>query len=137
MLESEVVAEWLHDTLSGDAALMALVTGVYDTLAPQNSQPPFVVFQEQSGRDVLTVAARRIMYSGVWLAKGIVKGGSFVPLLAIMARVDALLGHTSGTTDEGAVLSCTRRSTVRYVETAGGVAYRHLGALFDVIAQEA
>ncbi len=137
MQESFRAEQWLYSVLSGDAALAALVgTRIYGYVAPTGSASPFVIYSHQGSHDVRGVGAVRILNSMVYQVKGVGQGSSMSAVKAIADRIDALLHATSGTTDDGRILSCVREQTISYVEIdPSGMRWDHCGGLYRLQVQ--
>lgn len=134
--ESIAAEEWLYQTLSGDATLAGLVSGVYAYQIPQDASLPAVLYSYNRGQDVQGVGTARVMASLVYQVKAVVQGESLAPALPIARRIDALLqGAVNITVADGQVLACVRESIVSYAETDEGLAFRHLGGLYRIYAQ--
>lgn len=134
MIETVRVDQWLHDTLTTDPTLTALVAGrVYADLAPLTARWPAVIFNEQAPVDSLGVGGERILTSGLWQVKAITDEPSWQGLGRQAAdRVDDLLHGASGTAGGVAVGTCHREQTVRFVEVVEGKQFRHLGGLYRI-----
>jgi hypothetical protein len=52
------IDDQIYTLLSQDSELSALVTGIYNTLAPYNAEPPYVVFYVGDVEDDYTLAGR-------------------------------------------------------------------------------
>ncbi len=134
-LEVDACEEFIYNTLHGDATLLGLVTDVYNTLAPQSTAYPFVVFQEMSGNDLMVTGAIRVWTGMQFIVKVVGQTADYGDIKAAVARVDTLLHRGSGTPADGTVWSCVREQTVRLVETGpGGQAYRHGGGIYRLLA---
>jgi len=127
-----VVDAALYTRLSEDLPLMTLATGgVFHRLAPAGSATPYVVFQLQSGEATYTqgrLATRDMSY----LVKAIDEGLSSKVAGQIDELIDALLTDESLTLAGWENIYLRRTSDVQYVEVADGVAYQHVGALYDI-----
>lgn len=137
--ESARVDLWIAATLKADAELRDLVDGrVYDTLAAQGDQHlPCVVFSYQSGLDKLTLARRSASVLRYQI-KALGKGGSFVDLMAVADRIDALFSpprFDRVVTDQAQIISAQRVETVKFAEVDAGVRYNHLGGLYEIGTQ--
>jgi hypothetical protein len=96
----------IYQTLSGDATLMGLVTGVYDR-PPQGSAFPYITLGESEGRDwstKTTSGMEQIVSQHVWSREGGRKQASL-----IMERIHTLL-HDAGLSVEGQTLISLRFS---------------------------
>lgn len=134
---SEVVRAdaWLYGVLHGDATLLALVSDVYADVAPEGAAFPLVVSSLVDAGDVLTINGIRILTEAVYQVKVVGQGPSYVSLEAAANRIDALLHKASGSVSGGVIYSCVRIEPVRYAETSGGQAFRHLGGLYEIQVQ--
>lgn len=139
-IESSYTAQWLYETLDGDATLMALLGSgerIYEQPAPQESAFPFVTFQLQSDVDVMTVDTRnRIFVDQLWLIRATTDSTSFAASKAIANRVDFLLQNANGAADGATVYHCSREESFRLVEIDNGKQYRHLGGIYRIIIQK-
>lgn len=141
---TEIVEPWLYGALTGDATLMALLDDVGGTQGKVinaatdavNLEPPYVVFNMQSQRDITTQQGFRVQAACIYLVKTVVKGGNYDPATAIFKRVDGLLapnGFRSVQTDDG-VITCKRDIIIQYPEVQDGAQWRHLGATYRIRA---
>ncbi len=128
---------YLYSTLSGDATLMALITGVYSTVAPQGAVYPFIVFASLAGKDIQEIGPLRTMSQQLYEIKAISNAPSIVGLDAIMARVDALIqGHGPVTLSGGYILGARRERTMVLGSPEAGVQYRQLIFTYRIYTQE-
>lgn len=129
MMELQEFAQWLHDRLTSDATLMAAVPGgVHESVAPEGTAEPWVVFQLVSNRDVNAVGQTRVVTQCDWDVKAIAEASSYAGLADIADAIDTLLHDVT----DGVVVSCHRVSTIRYSEKASGTEYRHVGGTYRV-----
>lgn len=138
--ESLIIDEWLYDTLSADATILAAVgTRIYAEIAPQDSDLPCVVYSGRPVRDVMAVGAIRIWEALEYNIRAIGQYESFYPLQGVADAIDTALHAGAGAAGSGTgtVLTCTREQEIRYVEVDDGVQYRHLGGLYLIRAQKA
>jgi hypothetical protein len=94
----------IYQKLTGDASLMALVTGIYDRL-PQHTDFPYIAIGESSGSDwstKTTSGADQNLTLHIWSREGGRKEAA-----AIMERIHALL-HDQAMTIEGQALVMSR-----------------------------
>jgi hypothetical protein len=128
---------WLYTELTGDATLMALITGVYADIAPEGTALPYVVFSLQTARDRMTIEGNTILTGGTYIVKAITDEPSYATVATIMARVHTLLHQANGTGAGGTVIECVRESVFHYVERVAETnkLYRHLGGLYTLLVQ--
>lgn len=134
-METLTADRWLYATLSGDATLMALVTGVYTWPVPEGAALPYVLFQEQSARDLTALGPHRVWVDGLWLVRAVAEARSWGGNLETAAnRIDALLQAASGAVvaplPPGNVWACVRVQPFRLTETAQSRSIKHLGGIF-------
>lgn len=139
MSETLVAERWLTDILSNDATLAGLINGrVYGYVAPNDAGLPFVVFKYFEGADEIGVGAVRLCSVLQYIVEVIGEGESFVALETIANQVDVLLhGRNNVLVDGGNIVECIRMRPTASVEVIeGGVQYRHLGGIYQMIVQE-
>lgn len=131
----------IYTTLSADSTLTTLLggTAIYRALAPQNTDPPYVVFQTQSPSVPERVLSGVAYENALYTVKAVVESHSAASAGTIAARVDTLL--------DGPVLSfgtaytqmrVTRVQSVDYTELApGGQLLQHRGGIYRVQADPA
>lgn len=137
MADETLVADtWLHQTLTGDVALMAEVNSVHSSQAPQNAVMPYVVFDWLGGQDVTYVNGIRVWHSGLWVVKAVDEATTYSVLSAAADRIEALLHRQGGNPDGGTVFTATREAPFRssYSDDAGK-SYRELGGRFRIEVQ--
>lgn len=140
MSETVAVDEWLHDALTADSQLAALVgTGLWADQAPQGAQFPMVLWQLQApSPDTVAVGGTRLVSGGLWLVRGVDQTHSFAGLLRqISDRIDEVLHGLAGATVSGVTVdSCIREQPFRLVEPGLGDAgrpVRHLGGIYRIV----
>lgn len=134
-LEIDAAEEFIYATLRGDAALLGLVTDIFNSQAPQGAAYPFAVFQAMSGTDLMVVDSIRVWTGLQFLVKIIGQTSDYGDLRAAVARVDAVLHRVGGTVADGTVWSCVREQTIRMTEAGpGGEQYRHAGGMYRLLA---
>jgi hypothetical protein len=136
MAETLVAEQWLYTVLSGDTALAAVVgTRIYAYIAPEGAAMPYVVYQNQAGRDVRGVGPLRIMANLLYVVKVIGATNSFGTLEVAANRIDAVLQAASGTNVRGTVIACVREQPFALVESLESGQYRHLGGIYRLWAK--
>jgi hypothetical protein len=124
---------FLFQKLAGDSQVMAAVTGIYATLAPEGSQPPYLVFVCLGGTDTTALGPFRTLSRLQYAVKGINKVGSLAALDALMARVDTLLMGAAMAFSPGNVLECTRQGQMSLGDPDAGVAFRQLVNRYEIV----
>lgn len=137
-LEASTAEDFLYSTLSGDATLMALLSGgIWNTEAKQNRPDPkypLLLFQYMSGLDYAAVGAYRIWTNMIYMVKVVSDGADFGAMNAAVARIDQLLHRASGAAADGTVWSCTREQVIRLPDGVAGSSFRQSGALWRIYA---
>lgn len=130
----------LYTKITGTAAitgLLASATAVFNHLAPQSTDEPYVVFGQQAAVPEFTfggVAYETLTY----MVKGVTKGPSGKVAGSIASQVDAALNDGTLTISGYSLMYCRRASAIDYVEAGpAGVVYHHRGALYDIWADPA
>lgn len=129
-----IIDPWLYSTLKNDPQIAAAVgTRITNggALGPQAT--PFITWDMNSSIDKTTHNGLTLWNESLFEVKVIGQGGSFSPIAPIAARINLLLQGADVTTANG-VISCRRDRIVRYVELDDNVQYRHLGAIWRIIA---
>jgi len=136
-VETFTADKWLYATLTGDTTLMALVTGVHTWPVLQDTPLPYVLFQEQSARDMQGMGPARIWVTGTWLVRIVAETRSWGGTLETTAnRLDTLIQAASGTvTGGGRVFVCVREAPFRLVETVQSREFRHMGGIYRIMAR--
>ena len=120
----------LYSKLAAGTALTNKLGGteIWDTLVPQGTDPPYVVFNFQAGGDDNTSPrrARSVMYQ--------VKAISTASLEAaeIDSLIDASLHEQTLTVTGWGNYWLARTTDVAYTQEAGGVLYWHRGGLYRI-----
>ena len=139
----EVAADTtLYTVLSSDTTLTALLSGgtaspsIFRALAPEGTDPPYVVFQSQSPSVPVRVMSGVAFENALYTVRAVVESKSAASAGTIAARVDTLL--------DGPVLSfganythvgVYRVQSVDYTEQVpGGQLLQHRGATYRLMA---
>jgi hypothetical protein len=130
----QIVDRWLWETFTGDATLMTATGGRITTDEyPEEWPNPLLTYQMSSSRDILGVGGERISTNNLYEIKAVDQGSTYQRITPIAARVDTLLHKARVSTAYGN-LTCQREFAIRYPESRQGVRYRHLGAMYRILA---
>jgi hypothetical protein len=104
--------------------------GIHHLRAPQGTEAPYAIFNEQSGLPVRSFgdAAR----NQLWLVKGVCRGGDQGEAEAIDARCAQLLDRRSFPVEGMELLGCERETDAIFPEDDDGETIYHVGALYRV-----
>lgn len=129
---------WVDTTMRADSALMAAATGgVYQGYADISVIPPYALYTQQAGTDILTMNALRLWTSILMQIKMIGPATNYVALVTGADRIDALFKRVGPTAlpGSGGVLEAHRESTIAYEELINGAQFSHLGGLYRIDLQ--
>jgi hypothetical protein len=136
-METTTIERWLYGVLSTDATLTGLVgSRIYSYVAPVNATYPLIIFQYQTGSDLMGVGPVRIWSDSVYVIKAINRMESYSTLKTIADRVDVLLHAESGSVTDGRVVGCVRERAYSMLELVDTVQVRHLGGIYRIMAQD-
>lgn len=135
--ESVAIEEAIDSLLRDAGAVVAIVADrIFPDLAPESTQYPFIVFQQQASTDVVGVGANaRIMVNADWIVRGVTKASAYSGLKTLARAIDDALEGATWQAPDGQVFAIQRRTEYRMNEQDGGDVIRHLGGLFRVQAQ--
>lgn len=89
--------QWLKSVLGADSTITANAPGgIWRGSAPSGTVTPYVIISLQSGLDVLTINAVRLMTQPLYQVRAIGPAGISTTIAAAAAEIDALLARTSG-----------------------------------------
>jgi hypothetical protein len=119
------------------ASLTNLATGgVYNLLAPQDTRPPYVVYQAMSKVDDYWAYTQRGAQA-VYMVKAISRSAlSVKEATDIDTQVDTLLQDATLTITGFGPIYCRRESDFYLSEDLNGDTYQHVGGLYRIIADQ-
>lgn len=142
---SVAVRRALYGKMAADVTLVALLgpppsgfsKGIYYQAAPDGAEPPYIIFNKQSGTPRYAIG-ERLYDNEIWLIKAIDRDdtpgkASADTADAIASRLDVLLTDGTISISGATQLYLRRESDVEYPETVDGVTYHHAGANFRLI----
>jgi len=137
MSELAQALQWAESTMQADTALMTAAVGnVWLAFAPIGTAAPFVIMNQQSSSDVMTVNAVRLFTDLLLQIKIIGPATNFAAIVAGADRIDALFKSVREFgLSSGGVLCCYREQIVSYSEIINGAAWHHLGGLYHISLQ--
>jgi hypothetical protein len=119
--------------LSADDALAAAApNGIHHLRAPQGTEVPYGIFNEQSGLPMRSFGDSS--KNELWLVKGVCRGGDQGEAEAIDARCEQLLDRQTFPIEGFALLGCERETDVIFPEDDDGETIYHVGALYRIQA---
>jgi len=127
----------LYTKLTGASGLTSLLAGtasVYAYLAPENDNPPYVVYSNQSNVPAYTLSGTAFE-NALYLVKGVTAGPGMGQAGSVAKQIDLALNDQALTITGYTHMLCRRESTVRYTEVdPGGQRWNHAGFLFRIQA---
>lgn len=108
--------------------------GVHNSVAPQGTLPPWVVFQAMSKEDEHTFNGR--FAAMVYMVKGVTQSTWPKAAMDIDTVIDTTLEDATLTISGFSPLLCRRQSDIYFIEEAGGNIWQHIGGLYRVIADQ-
>lgn len=129
----------IYTKLTGYGPLTALLdngtASVYHWMAPQEADPPFVVYNMQAStplKTLPTIAVENTLYQ----VKAVTLGPSALMAGSIAKQIDAALNGAAVSITGFTLLLSRREAGVDYPEIApGGQRYHHRGAIYRIQAQ--
>lgn len=132
----DVIDRFLHNTLTTDAGVTALVDDrVFGYVVPEGEPFPAIVFQYMGGIDVRVSGAKTLAVNAVYLVKAVAQGSSFSGADAIAKALHNALQAASGVDAGGYVYSVVRESPFSLVTVEDKVRYNHRGGLYRILAK--
>ena len=125
----------LYDTLNTQTVNEAAPGGVFNTLAPQGTLFPYIIFQLVSKIDDHTFNGR--FAEAVYMVKAVADSPWPYAASTIDTAIDTALEDTSLTVTGYTHLLCRRTSDFDNVEDLNGKIIHHVGGYYRIIADEA
>lgn len=126
----------LYTTLTGATAITDLLANgtasVFAWLAPENEDPPYVVFNQQADTPVYrlpAVAYENLLYQ----VRAVTEGESAKLAGQIEDAVEAALTDQAVSVSGHTLMYLRKESGVDYVEVTQGQRYHHRGAIYRVM----
>ena len=125
----------IYSVLNVEAVTNEATGGVFNGIAPQGVEPPFVVFQAMSRVDDYFAFTGR-GGAAIYMVKAIDR--SIWPKGAgdIDTQIDSVMQDASLSITGHALLMCRRESDIYLAEDQAGVVFQHVGGLYRIIADQ-
>lgn len=135
--EVSIIDAWVVAQLSSTVGVTNLVgSRIYNQYAPTNADYPFIIFQQQTLRDVRGVGGVRIMVDSLYVVKGISQGNDFAQLGVLATAIDTALNiPPGGSVTGGYVMASVREEPFALTEVEDGKQFRHMGGIYRIHAQ--
>jgi len=125
----------IYTVLNVESVVNEAIGGVFNSLAPQDTSPPFVVFQAMSKVDDYFAFTGR-GGSAIYMVKAIDRSPWPKSAGDIDTQIDTVMQDASLSITGHALLSCRRESDIYLVENQDGVIYQHIGGLYRILADQ-
>jgi len=135
----------IYTALAANTTLIGLLAGgtaapsVYRAVAPQNTDPPYVVFQPQSPSTPVWKIGGLAWENALYMCKAVTLSPSAAVAGTIATEIIGTLGGTATPTISGySIVDWRRVQDIDYPETGpAGQVYQHRGAIFRIQANPA
>ena len=109
--------------------------GVFNSVAPQGTEPPFVLFQAMSKvEDYWSYTGRGS--EATYMIKAIDRSPWPKTAGDIDTQIDSVMQDASLSITGHSLLTCRRQSDIYLIEDEDGIIYQHIGGIYQVIADE-
>ena len=125
----------VYEKLNIAAVTNEAVGGVFNQMAPEGTQTPFVVFQAMSKVDDYYSYTGR-GGTAVYMVKVIDESGWPKTASNIDTQIDSAMQNASLSITGHSLLECRRESDLYLVENADGRTFQHIGGLYRIEADE-
>ena len=110
-------------------------SGVFNGIAPQGTEPPFVVFSAISKIDDYFAYTER-GGEAMYMVKAITRSPWPKESGDIDTQIDSVMQNSSLSISGYRLIECRRESDIYLVEDLEGITYQHVGGLYRIIADE-
>lgn len=126
----------LFDLLKGAAAITDLLKNgadsVYEDLAEENAEWPYLVYNEASGVTNYALGDSEDFTAFLYQVKAVAAGPSAAVAAGIRDVVESVLSDAALSIPGRHVLVCAKVSNVRMSEISGGTRYTHRGGIYRI-----
>ena len=126
----------IFNTLNVASVVNEATGGVFNSLAPQGTTPPFVVFQAMSKVDDYWSFSSGRGGSAVYMVKAISRSPWPKEAGDIDTQIDSVMQDASLSITGHSLIMCRRESDLYLVEDQGGTIFNHIGGLYRIIADQ-
>lgn len=125
----------IYSVLNVEAVTNEATGGVFNSLAPQGTEPPYIVFQAMSKVDDYFAYTGR-GGSAVYMVKAIDRSPWPKGAGDIDTQIDSVMQDASLSITGHALLTCRRESDIYLIDDQAGVIYQHIGGLYRIDADQ-
>jgi hypothetical protein len=126
----------VYNKLAGASGLVTVLggTAIYSRLAPQNADPPYVVFQVQSPSVPRWTMGGTAYENLLYTVRAVTEGPTLAQAGSIDHQINLALNDQSLTISGYTHMVCRRESGVDYTEIVDGKRLNHLGGIYRIQA---
>ena len=125
----------VYSVLNVAAVTNEATGGVFNGVAPQGTEPPFIVFSALSKTDDYFAYTER-GGQAIYMVKAIDRSPWPKSAGDIDTQVDSVMQNASLSITGHTLIECRRESDIYLTEDLDGVTYQHVGGLYRIIADE-
>ena len=135
------IAAAIYTNLTGASALTTLLNagtaGVFETLAPEGEDPPYVVYNAQSPSTPVYAFGTAVKWEdAIYQVQAVTEGHTAAAAGTIADKIDDALNGATLTITGYTAMYVARIQTVDYPElAAGGKRFNHRGGLYRILAR--
>jgi len=126
----------IFDTLNVEAVTNEATGGVFNSLAPQGTATPFIVFQAMTKVDEYWNFAGGRGGSALYMVKAIDQSPWPKSAGDVDTQIDTVMQDASLSITGHALFVCRRESDIYLAEDQNGVIYQHIGGMYRIIADQ-
>ena len=125
----------IYSVLNVAAVTNEATGGVFNSIAPEGTEPPYVVFAAMSKVDDYFAYTGR-GGSAVYMVKAIDRSPWPKGAGDIDTQIDSVMQDASLSITGHSLLSCRRESDIYLIDDQAGVIYQHIGGLYRINADQ-
>ena len=125
----------IYSVLNVTAVTNEATGGVFNSIAPEGTEPPYVVFAAMSKVDDYFAYTER-GGSAVYMVKAIDRSPWPKGAGDIDTQIDSVMQDASLSITGHTLLSCRRESDIYLIDDQAGVIYQHIGGLYRINADQ-
>ena len=126
----------IYKTLNVESVVNEATGGIYNILAPQGVEPPYIIFHAMSKEDDYWAFSSGRGGNAVYMVKAISRNRWPKEASDIDTQIDSVMQDASLSITGHSLISCRREEDIYLVEDLAGVMYQHIGGLYRIIADE-
>ena len=125
----------IYSVLNVAAVTNEATGGVFNSIAPEGTEPPYVVFAAMSKVDDYFAYTGR-GGSAIYMVKAIDRSPWPKGAGDIDTQIDSVMQDASLSISGHTLLACRRESDIYLIDDQAGVTYQHVGGLYRINADQ-